>query len=143
MREGLIYMLKNPGADQFNHPLLREHEKIARGWNHPQTARLLCPMRMLDIFDSDPLLVALILLARSHIITYRSFVDKVKEGQITITAAKLPAFLYDESMLDPTKKTREDVTDSTYFYEFFLIRYSPIMAPYCCSASSPLALTFV
>lgn len=88
MREGLAYMLKNPGVDQFNPPLLRQHGKIACGWNHPQTARLLCPMRMLDKFDSDP----------------SSFMDKVKEGEITITAAKLPAFLYDESMLDPTRK---------------------------------------
>jgi hypothetical protein len=30
--------------------------------------------------------------------------DKVKEGEIMITAAKLPTFLYDESMLDPTRK---------------------------------------
>ncbi|KAG1781401.1 hypothetical protein EV702DRAFT_1042498 [Suillus placidus] len=80
--------LFNPGVDQFNPPLLRQHGKIARGWNHPQTAWLLCPMRMLDKFDSDP----------------SSFMDKVKEGEITITAAKLPAFLYDKSMLDPTRK---------------------------------------
>lgn len=32
--------------------------------------------------------------------------NKVKEGQITITAAKLPTFLYDESMLDPTRKSQ-------------------------------------
>ncbi|KAG1904372.1 uncharacterized protein F5891DRAFT_909994, partial [Suillus fuscotomentosus] len=85
-----------PGVDQFNPPLLRQHGKIARGWNHPQTARLLCPMRMLDTFDSNP--------SRSHKTSYRSFMDKVKEGEIMITAAKLPAFLYDESMLDPTRK---------------------------------------
>ncbi|KAG2056665.1 hypothetical protein BDR06DRAFT_1005960 [Suillus hirtellus] len=30
--------------------------------------------------------------------------DKVKEGEIMITAAELPTFLYDESMLDPTRK---------------------------------------
>ncbi|KAG2122706.1 hypothetical protein BD769DRAFT_1350708, partial [Suillus cothurnatus] len=90
MREGLVYMLKTPETDQFNPPLLKQHGKIARGWNHPQTARLLCPMRMLDIFDNDPL----------------SFMNKVKEGQIKITAAKLPLFLYDESMLDPTRKSQ-------------------------------------
>lgn len=61
MREGLVYMLKNPETDQFNPPLLKQHGKIVRGWNHPQTARLLCPMRTLDIFDNDPPLVVLIL----------------------------------------------------------------------------------
>ncbi|KAG1760732.1 hypothetical protein EDD22DRAFT_954727 [Suillus occidentalis] len=91
-REGLVYMLKNPETDQFNPPLLKQHGKIARGWNHVQTARLLCPMRMLDVFDNDPL--------------HRSFMNKVKEGEITITAAKLPLFLYDESMLDSTRKSQ-------------------------------------
>ncbi|KAG2055269.1 hypothetical protein BDR06DRAFT_882669 [Suillus hirtellus] len=79
-------MLKNPETDQFNPPLFKQHGKIVRGWNHPQTAQLLCPMWMLNI--------------------YRDFMDKVKEGQITITVAKLPAYLYDESMLDPTRKNR-------------------------------------
>ncbi|KAG1760158.1 hypothetical protein EDD22DRAFT_955192 [Suillus occidentalis] len=91
-REGLTYMLKNPESDQFNPSLLKHHGKIARGWNHPQTARLLCPMRMLSTFDADS--------------RYRSFMEKVKEGQIKITAAKLPTFLYDESMFDPAKKSQ-------------------------------------
>ncbi|KAG1904887.1 uncharacterized protein F5891DRAFT_1184309 [Suillus fuscotomentosus] len=68
MREGLVYMLKNPETDQFNPPLLKQHGKIVRGWNHPQTARLLCPMRMLDVFDKNP----------------QDFMDKVKEGKIEV-----------------------------------------------------------
>ncbi|KAG1729741.1 hypothetical protein EDD22DRAFT_788805, partial [Suillus occidentalis] len=86
-REGLTYMLKNPESDQFNPSLLKHHGKIARGWNHPQTARLLCPMRMLSTFDADSQFV-------------------VKEGKIKITATKLPTFLYDESMFDPAKKSQ-------------------------------------
>jgi hypothetical protein len=54
-REGLVYMLKNPKTDQFNPPLLKQHGKIACGWNHVQTAQLPCPMQMLDVFDNDPL----------------------------------------------------------------------------------------
>ncbi|KAG2046717.1 hypothetical protein BDR06DRAFT_977266 [Suillus hirtellus] len=92
MREGLLYMLKNPETDRFDPPLLRQHGKIVHGWNHPQTARLLCLMRMLDVFDKNP-----------H---YRDFMDKVNQGQITITVAKLPTYLYDESMLDLTRKNR-------------------------------------
>ncbi|KAG1759612.1 hypothetical protein EDD22DRAFT_752920, partial [Suillus occidentalis] len=79
-----------PEFDQFDPPLVKHHGKLARGWNHPQTARLLCPMRMLSTFDADP----------------RSFMEKVNEGQIKITATKLPTFLYDESMFDPIKKSQ-------------------------------------
>ncbi|KAG1748378.1 uncharacterized protein EDB91DRAFT_1079352 [Suillus paluster] len=89
-REGLTYILKNLESDQFNPTLLKHHGKIAQGWNHPETAQLLCPMRMLSTFDADP----------------QSFMEKVKEGQIKITAVKLPTFLYDESMFDPTKKSQ-------------------------------------
>jgi len=43
----------------------------------------------------------------SHVTgSYRSFMEKVKEGQIKITATKLPTFLYDESMFDPAKKSQ-------------------------------------
>jgi hypothetical protein len=52
-------MLKNPEFDQFDPPLVKHHGKLARGWNHPQTARLLCPMRMLSTFDADPRFVVL------------------------------------------------------------------------------------
>jgi hypothetical protein len=106
MREGLVYMLKNPETDQFNPPLLKQHGKVARRWNHPQTARLLCPMRMLDTFDKNPQLVVPMLFICSHLTNYRDFMDKVKEGRITITVAKLPTYLYDESMLDPARKNQ-------------------------------------
>jgi hypothetical protein len=53
-------MLKNPESDQFDPPLVKHHGKMARGWNHPQAARLLCPMRMLSTFDADPQFVVLV-----------------------------------------------------------------------------------
>ena len=38
----------------FDPPLDPYGDKIHRGWNHPQTARALCPTRLLDDFDDDP-----------------------------------------------------------------------------------------
>jgi hypothetical protein len=38
----------------FNPPLDAYGDKIHRGWNHPQTARALCPMHSLGAFDQDP-----------------------------------------------------------------------------------------
>ncbi|KIK34551.1 hypothetical protein CY34DRAFT_97779, partial [Suillus luteus UH-Slu-Lm8-n1] len=89
MREGLEYMLLDPESSSFNPPLLKKHGKACRGWNHPQTARLLCPVRRLDEFDADP----------------QAFMDGVKEGRIRITASKLPSFIYDEAMYDGTRKS--------------------------------------
>ncbi|KAG1733095.1 hypothetical protein EDD22DRAFT_960264 [Suillus occidentalis] len=82
MREGLEYMLLDPESSSFNPPLLKKHGKACRGWNHPQTARLLCPVRRLEEFDADP----------------QAFMDGVKEGRIRITASKLPSFIYDEAI---------------------------------------------
>ncbi|KAG1744234.1 hypothetical protein EDB19DRAFT_1632827, partial [Suillus lakei] len=54
MQEGLEYMLLDPESSSFNPPLLKKHGKACRGWNHPQTARLLCPVQHLEEFDADP-----------------------------------------------------------------------------------------
>ncbi|KAG2115678.1 hypothetical protein BD769DRAFT_1673021 [Suillus cothurnatus] len=42
---GLQYMLNDPTKDRFNPLILKSHSKALRGWNHPQTAHLLCPAR--------------------------------------------------------------------------------------------------
>lgn len=51
---GLQYMLSDPAKDRFDPPILKSHSKALRGWNHPQTARLLCPARDITEFDMDP-----------------------------------------------------------------------------------------
>jgi hypothetical protein len=56
---GLQYMLNDPTKDRFDPPILKSHSKALRGWNHPQTARLLCPARDIAEFDVDPQYVLL------------------------------------------------------------------------------------
>ncbi|KAG2108216.1 uncharacterized protein F5147DRAFT_652938 [Suillus discolor] len=60
--------LMNPKTNRFNPPLLRQHDKITCGWNHPQAARLLCLIWMLDVFNKN----------------LQDFMDKVKEGKIKV-----------------------------------------------------------
>jgi hypothetical protein len=56
---GLQYMLNDPTKDRFNPLILKSHSKALRGWNHPQTARLLCPAWDITEFDVDPQYVLL------------------------------------------------------------------------------------
>jgi hypothetical protein len=56
---GLQYMLNDPTKDRFNPPILKSHSKALQGWNHPQTACLLCPARDIAEFDVDPQYVLL------------------------------------------------------------------------------------
>jgi hypothetical protein len=51
---GLQYLLRDPAKDRFDPPILKTHGKAVRGWNHPLTARLLCPARDIIEFDEDP-----------------------------------------------------------------------------------------
>jgi hypothetical protein len=44
-------------SQRFDPPLDPYGDKIHRGWNHPQTARSLCPMHSLAAFDDDPVYV--------------------------------------------------------------------------------------
>jgi hypothetical protein len=57
---GLQYMLNDQGKDRFDPPILKSHGKAVRGWNHPLTARLLCPAADIAKFDEDPQYVILI-----------------------------------------------------------------------------------
>lgn len=53
---GLQYMLNDQGKDRFDprYSSFKSHGKAVRGWNHPLTARLLCPARDITEFDEDP-----------------------------------------------------------------------------------------
>ena len=70
------------------------------GWNHPITARLLCPMRLVVEFEQDP---AYVDFPEKNVfnVFYSSFQAGVQEGRYRVTAADYPAFLYDESKYDP------------------------------------------
>ena len=50
--DGLSYLL--PNGSTFNPPIPKSEDKSNRGFNHPQLARMLCPLQKLESFDEDP-----------------------------------------------------------------------------------------
>ncbi|KAG6808668.1 hypothetical protein H0H92_003307, partial [Tricholoma furcatifolium] len=56
------------------------HERITRGWEHFDTARFLCPGRLIQNFNED-------LLAQ------------LKAGEISVTAYDFPFFMYDAALM--------------------------------------------
>ncbi|KAJ3501316.1 hypothetical protein NLJ89_g9389 [Agrocybe chaxingu] len=59
--------------------LLPNDPKSLRGWNHIETANLLCPLRLKEEFLQDPY----------------AFIDSVNDNTIILTATDLPSFLYE------------------------------------------------
>ncbi|KAG2343371.1 hypothetical protein BDR05DRAFT_948160 [Suillus weaverae] len=86
---GLQYLLQDPTKDSFNPPILKTHGKAVRGWNHPATARLLCPARDIVEFDKDP-----------NAYTY----GLRQIGTEKITAKQWPLMFYDMSLYNPKNK---------------------------------------
>ncbi|RXW13392.1 hypothetical protein EST38_g12462 [Candolleomyces aberdarensis] len=68
----------NPKRDGGIKGITSATPKTARGFNHPEFARLLCPMKCVEEFDADPNL----------------FMQKVQRGEIKILANDLPVFCY-------------------------------------------------
>jgi hypothetical protein len=50
---GLAYIPIDPTTTTILPPITKEQGKTVRGFNHPCTARLLCPRRHLAQFDQD------------------------------------------------------------------------------------------
>lgn len=50
----LSYIPKDLRKDKLDPPLLTDDSKALRGFHHPMTARLLCPMRLINEFDKSP-----------------------------------------------------------------------------------------
>ncbi|TFK38280.1 hypothetical protein BDQ12DRAFT_723616 [Crucibulum laeve] len=91
-------------------PLTSAHAKSLRGFNHPEIARLLCPIKQLGEFDADP----------------NAFMDQVKDGQIKIKAKDWPAFVYSaDGEFDP-----EDVSNG-------LMRGYVGIHAFCCIFTGP------
>jgi hypothetical protein len=51
---GIHYIIPDMWEGTFSSPLNPHGEKNIRGFNHVETARLLCPEHRLAEFDSDP-----------------------------------------------------------------------------------------
>ena len=48
------YLMAEPSRQTVNPPITKNDEKSRRGFNHPVTARLLCPIQRIPKFDRDP-----------------------------------------------------------------------------------------
>ena len=44
----------NPKQEACVPPITNEKSKSDRGFNHPMTARLLCPQKLIGEYDADP-----------------------------------------------------------------------------------------
>ncbi|OSD02394.1 hypothetical protein PYCCODRAFT_399878 [Trametes coccinea BRFM310] len=64
--------------------------KTSRGFKHPQTGRLLCPVNLLDKFDEDPE-------------KFCRMIRDRKEGRPRVGSGDYPAFLYDMKLYVPGK----------------------------------------
>jgi hypothetical protein len=53
-KAGLDYLARDPNKDVISPPLTKNDPKSNRGFNHPATARLLCPIKYLVRFQQDP-----------------------------------------------------------------------------------------
>jgi hypothetical protein len=76
-----------------------------RGWNHPLTARLMCPIQYLEQFDDDPKQYVLLTLALIQIayltLPWTRMMQDLQEGRISFTADEFPAFMYAVDSYDP------------------------------------------
>lgn len=75
--------------------------KELRGFNHIDTAVLLCPMSLLEQFEAYP----------------NGFMERVEEGSIKITAGEFPAFMYASNTVFHPKKEFEGL-----FQGYLLVR---------------------
>lgn len=65
----LTYIPKDIHKDKLDPPLLTDDSKALRGFHHPMTARLLCPMRLIEDFDRNPSCLRNSLITYSYVLT--------------------------------------------------------------------------
>jgi hypothetical protein len=115
--KALAYMPKNIEVDVIRPPISPHHGKAVRGFNHAATARLLCPMRYIERFDTEPCVFSSSLVDLSLIASIsRDFIDQLRDGSVNVRACDLPAFLYDETQYNPLNKSLG------LFRGYFLVR---------------------
>jgi len=85
-------------------PISMTEDKSMRGFNHPQLARLLCPVKYLGDFDMDP----------------SGFREQVNNREVRITHSSWPAFMYDN--YNP-----EDIVLG-FLHGYYLLRVGPLHA---------------
>ena len=84
-------------------------DKTGWGFNHPGTARALCPRAYIWEFDNDE---GYVLDSVSYFLNRSSsFLKKITSGEIEITADQFPNFLYDELNANPPSEEEWNVED--------------------------------
>jgi hypothetical protein len=77
-------------------PMIPSNSKTGiRGFNHPIFARLLCPIELLEDFNSNPTTCVLYHTPAKAYIS-NSYMQKLRDGIIPVTADSFPAFLYED-----------------------------------------------
>ena len=78
-------------------PIVATRDKHIRGWHHKWTARALCPLKLIEEFDENPMSVLIFITYFNNKLPFRSgFMKKVENGSIKIRAKDLPSFLFPE-----------------------------------------------
>ncbi|EGN94135.1 hypothetical protein SERLA73DRAFT_155892 [Serpula lacrymans var. lacrymans S7.3] len=105
--EKLEFILKTPKVQLLEPPVLvgkKGHRGL--GFNHPQLAMFLCPVKHLEDFIRDPKDAS-----RTHL--------KLKDGQIKVNAQNLPAFLYEGKT--PGEHFSPDAIDKGLLKGYYLL----------------------
>ena len=104
-----------------NHRLLKFKldPKDLRGFCNIDTGDLLCPLRLRDQFNEDPMYVTVTLCMCANTFYSSGFMDQVQDGKFEITSDDLPSFLYETgTVYDP-----ENENDGL-FRGFLIVRVS-------------------
>ncbi|KAJ3537819.1 hypothetical protein NM688_g6618 [Phlebia brevispora] len=82
--------------------------KSERGFNHIQSARMLCPCILLSVFDANP----------------KRFMEMVKNGKLVITADAFPTFMYDEQEEFDEKNIQKGFCRSQFMLKTYRSRFT-------------------
>jgi hypothetical protein len=98
----LAFIPRDPETIALNPPITKQSTWSSRGFNHPATARLLCPIKRLVDFEDNPRYEHCNLMSKAHkSFSHRDFMTKVNGGQTrTIKASAWPSFMYDMDQLE-------------------------------------------
>ena len=121
----LEYLFENPKrGSRFppalkNDRLLNSDSKNLRGFHNLDTADLLCPLRLHDQFNEDPMYATVGLSLCANNFSSSGFMDQVEDATIEITSGDLPSFLYESgTVYDPENEA------AGLFRGFLLVRVS-------------------
>ncbi|KAJ3552780.1 hypothetical protein NM688_g3973 [Phlebia brevispora] len=106
LKEYVVVLLGPPPAGVK--PLKMKGSKSERGFNHVQSAHMLCPRILLPLFDTNP----------------KRFMEMVKNGKVLITADAFPTFMYDEQEDFDEKNIQKGFCRSQFLLKAYRNRFT-------------------